>query len=102
MSAAGHYREAQAWLFKAEPANEARSASESPELCAAIAQVHATLATAGDLRGEEDSEALDRIAEVLASPLGAVDRLTGIGRIIRSTGRGTPIARGTGRDGKED
>lgn len=32
--------------------------------------------------------ALDRIAEVLASPLGAVERLIGIARILRETGRG--------------
>lgn len=47
-SALVHYKLAEAWAYKAEPGHaSARGHWETPENCAAIAQVHATLALAG-------------------------------------------------------
>lgn len=45
MTGPEHYQAAEQWLFKAEHEG-ARGGSETAESCAAIAQVHATLALA--------------------------------------------------------
>ena len=45
MTGPEHYRHAESWLFKAEHP-DARGGEETSESCAAIAQVHATLALA--------------------------------------------------------
>lgn len=45
MTGPEHYKAAENWLFKAEH-HSARGAEETVESCAALAQVHATLAVA--------------------------------------------------------
>lgn len=52
MTGPGHFRHAENWLYKAERPS-ARGGPETAESCAAIAQVHATLAltTATLVRG---------------------------------------------------
>ncbi len=45
MTGPEHYQKAENWLFKAEHP-DARGGAETSESCAAIAQVHATLALA--------------------------------------------------------
>lgn len=67
MTGPEHYKQGEAWLFKAEHP-DARGPAETTESCAAIAEVHATLALAAATVGTWVDVGSDREWREAVSP----------------------------------